>query len=177
MGREIRRVIPNWEHPKKTKYNPWKRKEETSYVPLYDESYEKDISEWVKNHLLWENGTHPDQQEEVDHPRYFAEADGNPPDIDTYRPDWREEDATWFQLYETVSEGTPLSPAFSTKQELINYLCEHGDFWQQCEELTMSNGVWARNVAEKFVNGSGWAPSLIVGSKGIRPGYEAMEDD
>lgn len=39
MGREIRRVIANWEHPKETKFNPFKRIDETGYKSLYDESY------------------------------------------------------------------------------------------------------------------------------------------
>ncbi|MEI8319481.1 MAG: hypothetical protein WCH79_16185, partial [Planctomycetia bacterium] len=42
--------------------------------------------------------------------RYFAEYDGDPPEVRFYRPDWAPGEATWFQVYETVSEGTSYQP-------------------------------------------------------------------
>lgn len=66
----------------------------------------------------------------------------------------------WWQVWETVSEGSPVTPAFATRDELITYLVEHGDAWDQ----KRGDGGWAREAAESFV-GTGWAPSLI-GSPG-----------
>lgn len=40
------------------------------------------------------------------------------PERADYMPDWPEETATHFMLYEGVSDGTPISPAFVTEDEL-----------------------------------------------------------
>jgi hypothetical protein len=79
-----------------------------------------------------------------------------PPNPDSYRPKFQTE-PTWYQVYETVSEGTPVTPPFATKEELVNYLVEHGDFWDQ----RRGHGGWSRENAERFV-GAGWAPSLVT---------------
>lgn len=140
MGREIRMVIPNWEHPKK---------ENGIYHPMHDEDFDSTITEWYKGYLLWKNGKHPNQEEDGEYWDY----EGSPPDPEYCRPFWKEEDATWFQMYETVSEGTPVTPPFATKEELVNYLVENGTFWDK--------RGWLRENAEKFV-ASGWAPSFLV---------------
>lgn len=149
MGREIRNVIPGWEHP---------RDERTGeFIPLYDNDYETEAQEWIKNFVAWEiEHTDPDY---VKHPEYhYWDWDGGPPDPQSYRKEkWTPEQATWVQMYETVSEGTPVSPAFATRKELIDYLVEHGDYWDQ----NRGDGGWDRNNAEKFVN-RGWAPSMMV---------------
>jgi putative sterol carrier protein len=41
-------------------------------------------------------------------------------------PEWTAEEATHFMMYETCSEGTPISPAFSTIEELAHYLADNG---------------------------------------------------
>ncbi len=51
MGREIRRVPPNWNHPKKDYPNHTMGRMERDYRPLYDKPYSKAIDEWVKNLL------------------------------------------------------------------------------------------------------------------------------
>jgi hypothetical protein len=70
-----------------------------------------------------------------------------------------------------VSEGTPVSPPFATKEELADYLAERGDFWDQkrCltpEWVTLWGGTpgisgWGKEAAYRFVN-AGWAPSMIA---------------
>jgi len=147
MSREIRRVPAGWEHPKDKAGN---------YQPLYDEDYETVITEWINNHNLWLGGKHPDQikcPERMKEYKYYAEWSDNPPMIEYYRPRWTDEERTHYQVYETVSEGTPLTPAFATKEELIDYLVEYGTFWNPVG--------YDRAVAEKFVN-SGWVPSGMV---------------
>lgn len=142
MGREIRMVPPNWEHPKK---------EDGSYRPMFKEDFDSELQEWLTNYELWKAGNHPSQK---DYP--FWEWEGPPPDPNYYRPVFTE-DPTWCQIYETVSEGTPVTPPFSTKKELVNYLVENGDFWDQIR----GDGGWNRENAEQFV-GCGWAPSMIT---------------
>lgn len=59
-----------------------------------------------------------------------------------------------WQVWETVSEGSPVTPVFQSAEALVDYLVEHGD-----DPKRVSG--WKRENAEKFVN-AGWAPSLIV---------------
>lgn len=173
MGREIRRVPPNYQHPMRDcPHSPWaggcdtaKRNNGKCYQPLYDRDYESEMSEWIENHNLWLSGDHPCQSDpnypSASECKYYAQFEGNPPDVDYYPPKWAENEATWFQLYETVSEGTPVSPPFATQDELIDYLQNHGDFWDQLR----GEGPYSREAAERMVRG-GWAPSGIgIGGK------------
>ena len=163
MGREIRRVVPNWEHPKK--------EHSDQYQPLYDRSFEEACKEWVKGFESWLDGTHPDFKEYGDKYTYW-EWEGEPPDRKYYRPHWADEDATWYQLYETVSEGTPVSPPFETKKELVDYLVENGDFWCQTR---IDERPPTREQATRLVEG-GWAPSMMMVQGGPNAGiYNAYE--
>lgn len=165
MGREIRRVPPQWEHPRQTcKHSPWRGGCEDAknhggqcYRPLYDSCYKDAADEYVENIVLWSKGAHPDQQDEgMARYKYYWDWDGAPPDEGAYRPEWREE-PTWFQVYETVSEGTPVTPAFPTRRELVDYLVSYGDTWNQWR----GEGGWDRASAEQFVN-AGSVPSMVV---------------
>ena len=74
---------------------------------------------------------------------------------------YEESEAIWFQVYETVSEGTPVTPPFETKKELVDYLVEYGTFWNRAG--------YSREVAEKFVE-IGWVPSGMMTSQGFVSG-------
>jgi hypothetical protein len=165
MGREIRRVPPNWEHPRqRCPHSPWaggcdeaKAHNGECYKPLYDQDFESAIEAWIAEYALWKKGEHPDQEKyEFTQGQTYWEWAGAPPDPDYYRPKWTEE-PTWYQVYQTVSEGTPVTPAFATREELVDYLIEHGDFWDQ----SRGDGGWSRKNAEAFVKDE-YAPSLIV---------------
>ena len=142
MGREIRMVPPNWEHPKNERGN---------YDPMLDDSFENALKAWVHDYKLWAKGEHPDQPKDCT----FSEWDGGPPQEDWYRPEFTEE-PTWFQVYETISEGTPVTPPFKTKAELVTYLVENGDFYDQ----RRGDGGWTKENAEGFVERE-WAPTGI----------------
>lgn len=158
MGREVRMVPPNWEHPKDR---------HGGLQPMYNERFEDAAAQWKEAFRKWEAGEREEWIGDSANGQEFWEYYGGPPDREYYRP-WRDEEATWFQVWETVSEGTPVSPPFAAKQELIDYLAEHGDRWNQMS--------WSRASAENFINGPGWAPSIIVDSKGVRTGVEALGD-
>lgn len=127
MGREIRSVPPNWDHP---------RASDGYLQPMFKERYEQAVAKWIANHLLWSAGVHQDQLTESegntykasDH-EYYAQWNGGPPDINYYNTYYTKDQATWFQLYETVTEGTPVSPPFATREELIDYLKTKGENW------------------------------------------------
>lgn len=144
MGREVRMVPPNWEHPKQ---QGW-RGERGDLQPMYDRDYATARTEWIKG--LSEHK--PEEHDGID----FWEYDSNPPDRDYYRP-YATEDATWFQLWETVSEGTPVSPPFATKEELAQYLAVNGDDWDK----KRGNGGWGIERARAFVEAGG-APSFAI---------------
>jgi hypothetical protein len=149
MGREIRRVKPGWEHPKYLPENVHLEWQRDAYHPLYDRDYESACAKWYAGAITFK----PDQ-----YSNWYHEDAGNPPDAEYYRSEkWEDGEATWFQMYETVSEGTPVTPAFATKKELIEYLIIHGDYWDQ----KRGAGGWSRTNAESFVKNER-APSMIA---------------
>lgn len=162
MGRELRMVPPNWNHPVVTRSNG-----QDGFQPMFDTTFEEAAAEWKEELAEWESGERPSWytiDDDNPNPEYW-EYSGDPPERKYYRP-WKDEEATWFQVWETVSEGTPVSPPFETKAELIEYLVANGDFWDQArrqEGRRLPNGMscdpWSRKEAEAFVNGPGWAPS------------------
>jgi len=142
MGRELRMVPPNWEHPKKC--------DGRTYEPLFD-GFENILAEFEKD--IKEKGL----RKTVEH---WCEG----PNPECY-VEYKEEDATWYQLYENVSEGTPITPPFETKEELVDYLVENGDFWEYS---------WDREAAENIV-GTGYAPSMIMaGGKTYAPNEQHL---
>lgn len=178
MGREIRKVPPNWSHPTCMRFGwglrlGWSTK--LSYVPLYDQMHADALAEWEADKAKWEAGERPSY---CSVETTFAEYHGEQPDPKHYRP-YTDDEATWFQMWETVSEGTPVSPPFSTLDELAGYLAEWGDFWDQSravekmpdreiEHLLLTTdhkhefkAGWGKEAADAFCK-SGWAPSMVV---------------
>lgn len=116
MGREIRRVPAYWEHPRDT---------DGKYIPLRD-NYDEALAEF--EHDIQARGL-----------RGAIEDWGGGPREDDYTH-YGCQPCNWYQLYETVSEGTPLSPPFEKPEELIEYLVKHGDFWY--------HKPWSQEAAE-----------------------------
>lgn len=84
----------------------------------------------------------------------YEEYTGGKPDPESYVPEWNvPAEELGYCLYETVSEGTPVTPVFATPEELIDHLATEGQDWSQ-EPMR-------REAAEALVRG-GWAPSAIV---------------
>ena len=126
MGREIRKVPPHWDHPKQ---NPNEnRYGHEGLQPMHNQTFEVRFAEWLADFDRIRAGN-LDELERKCYPRGLADwliDEGAPHDPAYYRP-WKDEEATWFQLWETVSEGTPVSPPFASKEELADHLAEHGD--------------------------------------------------
>ena len=67
---------------------------------------------------------------------------------------WKEEEppaGEGWQLWETVSEGSPISPVFPTRETFVEYL--------------VSQGGYSRAAAEGFSE-QGWAPSMVIVQQG-----------
>lgn len=174
-------VPPNWDHPKEQM-----RDGRTDYRPMYSRRFDDDVAEWKDGYAKWEAGLRPGKngwqpKAEWDFADIYADSPnqewweyhGLPPvDRNMYRP-WTDDEATWYQVWETVSEGTPVTPPFPTKAGLVDYLVANGDFWDQKRREDKARGrfvgmncdPWGREQAEAFVN-SGWAPSLVVTTTG-----------
>lgn len=139
MGREVRRVPPDWEHPRDRSGN---------YHPMFEKEYTVAAQEWLERLLAWERGEDPSREDaEKDGYRYLWDWDDMPPDKAYYRERiWSPDEATAYQVYEDVTEGTPISPVFKTQEALIAWLVEQG-----------YSEASARAFAE-----SGWVPSIVL---------------
>lgn len=68
-----------------------------------------------------------------------------------------------WQVWETVSEGSPITPVFATREELVEHLVTVGA-WEQ---------KWDRAAAEAFT-ADGWAPSMVASpATGVVQPHEA----
>ena len=101
MSREVRRVPENWRHPKD---------ERGKDIPL-GRSYQEDVT-WYENYSK-------------KRPDVLLDPDEGPGSPSEYMPDWSKEECTHYQMYETCSEGTPISPVMETPEELAQWLVDN----------------------------------------------------
>lgn len=147
MGREIRNVPKNWEHPKD---------ENGDYIPLMDGYYGDAIAEWIANHNLWLEGKHPNQ--DVDY-KFYGEYE-NAPNPECYRlVKWENGEDNCFQIYETVSEGTPRSPVFETLADMESWLIANR---------------YSQAAARKFCE-CRWAPSMMMMGGEFKSGIHSLD--
>lgn len=84
-----------------------------------------------------------------------------------FMPDWPAEERTHLMMYETTTEGTPISPAFETPEELAQWLAHNGA--SALGSRTATYEQWLA-MAKR-----GWAPSAIMSARGrLVSGVEAM---
>ena len=77
-----------------------------------------------------------------------------------------------WQLWETVSEGSPVSPVFATAEELADWLAS-----PESSEADGVNRGTSRSQWLAFLHGPGWAPSMIVSAGRVMGGVEAVVAD
>ena len=162
MGREIRRVPANWRHPiyRTVRMRRNFHGEIETWKPLLNRSFERENAEWIAQNEAWARGERP---KDFDVAKYgdisFVDWHGEQPEKEWYVPyDPASADLPWFQMYETVSEGTPVTPAFATADELVDWLVVVGEVYENGE----SDGSWSRERAEAFVKNEKSAPSFMV---------------
>lgn len=187
MGREIRRVPTTWEHPR---YEPGERHGwDGEYKPLYDEAFDDAIATWMKEATDWvarvragETVEHWYADDETEamwaraNPfRAYALWWDAPPDPNTYRDRFAGE-PTAYQVYETVTEGTPISPVFTAEDDLIAWMMQDHQYgpdtphpeWLKWEALS-------ERAAREFLK-AGSAPSLVSTPQyGVESGVKAFE--
>lgn len=156
MGREVRMVPKDWEHPKR---------ENGNYIALFDWNYEEDATNWDNECEQWDAGNYPDYADEESKKMTYAEWNGERPDKCHYMPTFPEGTATHCMMYETTSEGTPISPAFETPEELAQWLFDNKA--STFASMTGTYEGWLR-VAK-----GGFAPSAIMSNGQLQSGVEA----
>ena len=166
MGREVRRVPKNWEHPKY---------EDGQYKPLLKECFRKANEDWEEGKLKWEGeGLEYSYMDETWTPlteeqkKYsYEEYHGERPDPKYHMPEWAEEEKTHLQMYETTSEGTPISPVMETPEELARWLADNKA--SAFAGMTASYESWLSTIKR------GFAPSAIfVAGQGLKSGVEGL---
>ena len=127
MGREVRYVPANWQHPKHNVLD-WRTGQMVEqYRPLFQgDRYQPRVDEWDDECAKWKTGWRPDYCTD---PKYramtYEQYNGQRPHRDDYMPDWPEEQKTHLMMYENTSKGTPISPAFETPEELARWLVDN----------------------------------------------------
>lgn len=167
MGRKIRMVAPGWEHPKDSRGN---------YIPLHDGPFSKVLAEWEEEARHWSRGevldysTWPEKRtfkpRDATESETYEEYAGERPVKEEYMPEWSDGVATMLVMYEDTSEGTPISPAFETPEELARWLADNGA--SAFGGMTATYEQWLATCK------AGWAISAVmIGGKMIS-GVEAQ---
>ena len=160
MGREIRRVPPNWQHPTEI-HSYWG-------VPvlrvMFSQTLAEAQAEWDRERDELETGflAKKAQGKYEDYDTYEDYAGERPSDPTYYTP-YTKEEATWYQVWQTVSEGTPVTPPFATLQELEDHLVQYGENLKSGFPSDERYPVerYSRQAAAQFCKNQ-WAPSLII---------------
>ncbi len=174
MGREVRRVPADWQHPRYPE-DHYERHLRGRYVPLHDGGYAAHAAEWDEEWAAWQQGLRRSYKDGEtwaakgpEHVGRYTEYAGSRPSPDNYMPDWPEAERTHLMMYEDTSEGTPISPAFETPEELARWLSDNGA--SAFGDSTASYEAWL-NIAR-----GGWAPSMVISGGRVQSGVEAMAD-
>lgn len=163
MGREVRRVPADWQHPKTERFNhrgEWIE----CFEPLLDANWAESAKEWDEAREKWERGEFPDYASEEARKLPFDQWQGRRPFSGDYMPQWPESSRTHLMMYEDTSEGTPISPAFKTPEELALWLVDNN-----ASAFGNSTGTYEGWLA---VARGGWAPSMVADATGVHSGVD-----
>jgi hypothetical protein len=165
MSREVRRVPADWQHPKRSNGR---------YVPLLGGSYSAEVARWDHEAEQWEKGFRLDWSTDnefipktADHRGTYAEWSGPRPVESEYMPDWTDAERTHFQMYQTTSEGTPISPVMESPEELARWLVDNKA--SAFADIPATYEQWLATIK------AGWAPSAaVVSDAGLVSGVSVM---
>lgn len=144
MSREVRRVPLGWQHP-------------MEWAPQWDVPSQRVMMKLVPKPLFERRIL------EI----VLAEG-GTPEPEDCYMPDFSDvpDDEMGVCMYETTSEGTPISPVFHTCEELARWLADSGA--NAFGGMTATYEQWLSACRR------GWSPSAVADSGGLRSGVEGL---
>jgi hypothetical protein len=162
MGREVRRVPADWKHPLRD--NGTYSDGSPHYQPKISRSYAQALAEWEEGKAAWERGEFPAYASEESKLLTYEEWEGEAPDPDYYMPEFPYGSCTHYQMYETCTEGSPISPVMDSPESLARWLADNGA--SSFGSATSTYEQWLR------VCGGGFAPSAFVDETGIHPGVD-----
>lgn len=163
MGREVRKVPPDWQHPKVYRYG------EEKYQPMYDTSFKEAEADWLADFDRIRAGEMTELEKECYPEGLMAWAnDESPPNPKYYMPDWPDEERTHFQMYEDTSEGTPISPVMEGPEALARWLAETG-----ASSFGHSTATYEQWLP---ICKGGFAPSMVIAGGRALSGVEAMSE-
>lgn len=207
MGREVRRVPADWQHPTDGRY----KNGAIRYVPMFDKSHaealrlyiEEDLPAWIEGERLWRvegkvkhhdgrvqkvseliaeyrnDASRAHRAPDVPDHEWWGGDIPSPPNPKHYMPDWPAEQRTHYMMYEDTSEGTPISPAFATPEELARWLVDNnasamGDDTASYEDwLRVARGVPV-DLRDYFAAVA--LPAIVaLCAKDTRPEFEFIE--
>jgi hypothetical protein len=123
LHRDLRRVPASWVHPKD---------DNGTLIPLFQNlQLKQSQDEWERYNKLWNDGFYEDAKgrpvplTDVQRGHCYSDWVGERPRDEYYMPLWGKSEMTHYQLYETTTEGTPLSPVMSSLKELAEWLGEN----------------------------------------------------
>lgn len=116
-------------------------------------SYKKDGPEWITREAKYESMT-------------WTEYHGNRPNPDDYMPQWSPQEAMHIMMYENTTEGTPISPAFATPEELARWLTDN--------EASAFAGQTATYEQWLATCKRGWATSAVIAGGTIESGVSGL---
>jgi putative sterol carrier protein len=96
----------------------------------------------------------------------YEEWTGGRPDPADYMPQWTAEEKTHYMMYETCTEGTPISPAFASPEELAHWLADNKASAFAYEGASYES--WLR------VCQGGFAPSAVMADGKLTSGVESL---
>jgi hypothetical protein len=140
MSREVRIVPEHWQHPKDA---------QGKYIPLYGWTYSESLEDYKKGKMFDED----DEDDNEDEPR-----------PEEYMPEWPEHERTHLMMYETCSEGTPISPACKTAEELARWLADNDA--SAFGKMTATYDEWLAMINRAF------ATSLVLRNGQLMSGVE-----
>lgn len=160
MSREVRKVPASWDHPRE--------QGRTSFCPLFDGStYEQKATAWDEGASKWASGEFDEYAEESDKALPYENWAGPRPNPADYMPIWPESKRTHFMMYETTTEGTPISPAFESLEDLARWLAENATAYAN---ETAGYDAWLE------VCKAGSAEILVLGPSGLRSAVAALNE-
>lgn len=139
------------------------------------------LADWIEGAAHWETGEiekwEPDATVKKWEPKpadteatTYDDWNGERPVESDYMPEWKEGEATMLCMYEDTSEGTPISPAFATPEELAQWLADTGA--SAFGGMTATYEQWLATCR------AGWAVGMIIdtGIGRMVSGVEASAD-
>jgi hypothetical protein len=161
MGREVRRVPADWQHPT----DPYTGR----HKPMFPgEQYQPAVDDWDEGLAKWKRGEFPEYADADDRAMAYEQWSGQRPHRDDYMPNWPAEQRTHLMMYEDTSEGTPISPAFATPEELARWLTDNKASWFGGSPASYE--AWLETAR------GGWMPDLVfTAASGMQTGAELFD--